>query len=222
MIKKSESGSRNPNQCGSRWIRIRISKTGSCNISIPILPVEHGPDVVGIARLVLDGVVSVRIELDQNDDAVGRLGQLVRCLLSCCLPRTGLTSGNIRQGFQHFTAQNNFCPVTFYLRKLVVILWFKKLDTVPYICILFQKHFASKYCTVNLRTTGTGIRPYHFKAISICALCRVPSRISEHKLFLEPVLGIRDILMRIRIPGSVPLTNRSGSNSANDSFLQWL
>ncbi len=36
------------------------------------------------------------------------------------------------------------------------------------------------------------------------------------------VLGIRDILVRIRIPGSVPLTNgsRSGSNCASDSFLQ--
>ncbi len=33
---------------------------------------------------------------------------------------------------------------------------------------------------------------------------------------LEPVLGIRDILLRIRIRGSEPLTNES------DSFLQWL
>jgi hypothetical protein len=34
------------------------------------------------------------------------------------------------------------------------------------------------------------------------------------------VLGIRDILVRIRIPGSVPLTNgsRSGSNSGSDSL----
>ncbi len=41
-----------------------------------------------------------------------------------------------------------------------------------------------------------------------------------------PVLGIHDILMRIRIriSGSTPLTNGSvyGSNSGSDSFLQWL
>ncbi len=41
-------------------------------------------------------------------------------------------------------------------------------------------------------------------------------------LGLEPVLGIRDILMRIRIPGSVPLTNGSGPGSGSDYFLQWL
>jgi hypothetical protein len=79
-----------------------LVKLVSCKISIPILPVEHGPDVVGIARLILDGVVSVRIELDQNDDAVGRLGELVRRLLSCGLPKSGLPSLNIRQGFQYF------------------------------------------------------------------------------------------------------------------------
>ncbi len=33
------------------------------------------------------------------------------------------------------------------------------------------------------------------------------------------VLGIRDILVRIWIRGSVPLTNGSGSNSGPDSFL---
>jgi hypothetical protein len=32
----------------------------------------------------------------------------------------------------------------------------------------------------------------------------------------------RVILVRIRIPRSVPLTNRSGSNSSSDSFIQWL
>jgi hypothetical protein len=44
---------------------------------------------------------------------------------------------------------------------------------------------------------------------------------------LSPVLKIRDILVRIRIPRSVPLTNGSGSgfgsgsgsNSGSDSFL---
>ncbi len=38
------------------------------------------------------------------------------------------------------------------------------------------------------------------------------------------VLGIRDILVRIRISGSVPLNNGSGSgfNSRPDSLLQWL
>jgi hypothetical protein len=108
------------------WIRIRIFKlkNGSCNISIPILPVEHGPDVVGIAWLVLDGVVSVRIELDQNDDAVGRLGELVRRLLSCCLPRTGLPSENIRQGFQYFDRTKQCLPIAFLFtdfgRSLVI------------------------------------------------------------------------------------------------------
>ncbi len=37
----------------------------------------------------------------------------------------------------------------------------------------------------------------------------------------KAVLGIRDILVRIRIPGSVPLTNGSGSNSGSGSFLHW-
>jgi hypothetical protein len=32
------------------------------------------------------------------------------------------------------------------------------------------------------------------------------------------VLGIRDLLVRIRIRGSVPLTNGSGSSSGSDSF----
>jgi hypothetical protein len=43
------------------------------------------------------------------------------------------------------------------------------------------------------------------------------------KVSRKPVLGIRDILVRIRIPGFVPLTNGSGSgygsNSGSDSFL---
>jgi hypothetical protein len=33
------------------------------------------------------------------------------------------------------------------------------------------------------------------------------------------VVGIHDILVRIRIRGSVPLTNASGSDSRSDSFL---
>ncbi len=45
---------------------------------------------------------------------------------------------------------------------------------------------------------------------------------------LKEVVGLRDILVRIRVPGSVPLTNGSGSkfgsNSGSDSgsFFQWL
>jgi hypothetical protein len=38
--------------------------------------------------------------------------------------------------------------------------------------------------------------------------------------FLKAVLGIRDILMRMLIPGFVPLTNRSGSGFGSDTFLQ--
>jgi hypothetical protein len=34
------------------------------------------------------------------------------------------------------------------------------------------------------------------------------------------VLGIRDVLFRIRIRGSVPLTEGSGSNSGSDSLLR--
>ncbi len=41
-----------------------------------------------------------------------------------------------------------------------------------------------------------------------------------HCAIVKAVLGIRDILVRIRIPGSVPLPNGSGSNSGSDSFLQ--
>jgi hypothetical protein len=39
----------------------------------------------------------------------------------------------------------------------------------------------------------------------------------------KPVLGIRDILVRIRIPGSVPLTNGSGpgSGSPNSFFIDF-
>ncbi len=44
-----------------------------------------------------------------------------------------------------------------------------------------------------------------------------PSRTAKN--CKKPVLGIRNILVRIRIPGSVPLTNRSGSNSGSDSSL---
>jgi hypothetical protein len=38
----------------------------------------------------------------------------------------------------------------------------------------------------------------------------------------EAVFGIRDIMVLIRIRGSVPLTNGSGSNSGSDFFLQGL
>ncbi len=42
-----------------------------------------------------------------------------------------------------------------------------------------------------------------------------PYKMADH---FKAVLGIRDILVRIR--GSAPLTNGSGSNSGPDSFLQ--
>ncbi len=48
---------------------------------------------------------------------------------------------------------------------------------------------------------------------------RIPNTASE-VLALPPMLGIRDILVRIRIRGSVPLTNGSGLISGSDSFLQ--
>jgi hypothetical protein len=41
---------------------------------------------------------------------------------------------------------------------------------------------------------------------------------TEKNLYIKPVLGIVDILVRIRIPESVPLTN--GSVSGSDFFLQ--
>ncbi len=40
--------------------------------------------------------------------------------------------------------------------------------------------------------------------------------------FCKAVLGIRDILVRIRIPGFVLLTNESGSSSGSDTFFYWL
>ncbi len=46
------------------------------------------------------------------------------------------------------------------------------------------------------------------------------SKISNYIIFYR-ALGIRDILVRIRIPGSVPLTIGSGSNSGSDYFLHW-
>ncbi len=51
---------------------------------------------------------------------------------------------------------------------------------------------------------------------------RVPSKLI--RVLFPSVLGIRDIFVRIRIPGSVPLSNGSvsGSNSVSDSFLLWL
>jgi hypothetical protein len=45
----------------------------------------------------------------------------------------------------------------------------------------------------------------------------VPEKTSYRK---KPVVGIRDILVRIRIHGSTPLTDGSGANSGSDSFLQ--
>ncbi len=42
---------------------------------------------------------------------------------------------------------------------------------------------------------------------------------SFHRFLWNPVLRIREILVRIRTHGSVPLTNGSGSNSGSDFFL---
>ena len=43
--------------------------------------VEHGAHVVGVARLVLDHVVLVRVVLDEEGDLLGGLGELVGGLL---------------------------------------------------------------------------------------------------------------------------------------------
>ncbi len=43
------------------------------------------------------------------------------------------------------------------------------------------------------------------------------THVNTYNTCLLPVLGIGNILVQIRIPGSVPLTNGSGS----DSFLHW-
>ncbi len=50
------------------------------------------------------------------------------------------------------------------------------------------------------------------------------SQLTVNKRFLRSVLGIRDIFVRVRIPGSVPLTygSGSGSNSGSDFFLHWI
>jgi hypothetical protein len=42
-----------------------------------------------------------------------------------------------------------------------------------------------------------------------------------NNLYLRHVFQIHDILVRIQIRGSVPLTNRSGSGSGSCSFHQW-
>jgi hypothetical protein len=46
----------------------------------------------------------------------------------------------------------------------------------------------------------------------------LPLQVSQ-LIIIKAVSVIRDILVRIRIPGCVPLTNGSGSNSGSDSFL---
>jgi hypothetical protein len=56
---------------------------------------------------------------------------------------------------------------------------------------------------------------------ALLRLVRVPSLQGEPSLLsLDQCWGIRDILVRIGVLGSVPLTNGSGSNSESDSFLQ--
>jgi hypothetical protein len=52
----------------------------------------------------------------------------------------------------------------------------------------------------------------------------VVRKVRKQGPFTEPVLGIRDIFMRIRIRGSVPPTigSGSGSGSGSDSFLQYI
>ena len=47
--------------------------------------------------------------------------------------------------------------------------------------------------------------------------------VDDYHIHNKTVLGIHNILVRIRIPWSIPLTNGSGSgsNSGSDSFLQW-
>jgi hypothetical protein len=51
-----------------------------------------------------------------------------------------------------------------------------------------------------------------------------PTCVKHLRYVLFSMLGIRDILVQIwiRIPGSILLTNGSGSNSGSDSFLPWL
>jgi hypothetical protein len=58
---------------------------------------------------------------------------------------------------------------------------------------------------------------YSYTFIRTSKLQKKPLALKEN---IQPVLGIRDILMRI--PGSIPLANGSGSgsNSGSDSFLQ--
>ena len=51
------------------------------------MPVKHGPNIVGIARLIFEGVVSVGVVLDQDCHAVRGFGQLVGRLLRGGLPQ---------------------------------------------------------------------------------------------------------------------------------------
>ncbi len=77
-----------------------------------------------------------------------------------------------------------------------------------------------------LRTEGRGASLLRLRNFFyfLCRIAEVVILWDSHPTLppFAAVLGIRDILVRIRIRirGSVPLTNGSGSNSKSDSFLQ--
>jgi hypothetical protein len=60
--------------------------------------------------------------------------------------------------------------------------------------------------------------PSSRQALSFLDRTSSPSKHEISYFFFFTVLGIHDILMRIRIRGSVPMTNGSGSNL--DSLIQ--
>ncbi len=76
-------------------------------------------------------------------------------------------------------------------------------------------HHLCRICRVWCWNTGCVLLP--LRSTAFIASFQVPFYL------LHPVLRTRDILVRIRIRGSLPLTNRSGSNSGSGPwyFRQW-
>jgi hypothetical protein len=96
-----------------------------------------------------------------------------------------------------------------------------------YFCVSSQnpEHdvFAVSGCLCRVPAVSLAVCHWAHKKHPAPCVCLSFSR------YLEAMLGIRDIFVRIqnRIPGSVPLTSGSGfvsgsgSNSGSDSFLHW-
>ncbi len=86
----------------------------------------------------------------------------------------------------------------------------------------FIRKISIFYCT-GIWTASGQIQNRIGSDMEICIFTDVhlPNTAWQQADTLTKKDSFRDILVRIRIRGSVPLTNGSGLNSGSDSFLQW-